>query len=195
MARLKPRPTKLRHALGRLLPPPVLFRVNNDKPAFASGEQVPCLVSNLPFMIQLTAIAARHKSLDYNFLPCADRTLKFHAKVRRDGALSVETRRLAHDFIEEQCNDPAVKKPGASLVFFAQPEAPHDTLAGVILFERQMQATRVRPATSEAPVVRLRIKSHLAPYTSCLLDQRDARHIRAARTALALTHLKTKHFI
>ena len=145
---------------------PVFFPVDNHEPPFAAGEQISRLVPNLSFMIQLTAVAARHKSLHHDFRVHADRTLVLHAQLRRDGVLGVKPGRFAHGFVQQQGDDPAVKEARAALVFFAQAEAAHDALARVILFERELHSARVRAAAAEARVIGFWIELH---FISCNL--------------------------
>jgi hypothetical protein len=45
-------------------PIPVFFPIDDYESPFTPGEQNSSLIPNLPFMIQLTALAARYKSLD-----------------------------------------------------------------------------------------------------------------------------------
>jgi hypothetical protein len=140
-----------------------LCPVDDHKPALAPGEQVPCFVSNLPFMIQLTAIAARHKSLDDNLLPYPDRALVLHVQVRRNGVLGMKACRLAHHFIQQQRDDSAVHKSRPALILFAKLKSADDPLACIILVERKLHAPHIRAAASEAPVIRLGIEPPLAP--------------------------------
>jgi hypothetical protein len=158
---IAPNPHRLKPVLLR----PKLFRVNDDKTTFATGEQVPCFVSDLPFMIQLTAIAARDKSLDDNFLAHPDWALIFDVQVGGNGDLCMKTCRLAHDFVQQQRNDPAMHEARTALVLLAEAKTADDPLARVILFERKLHAPRVRAAASEAHVIWFGIKSHFAVWT------------------------------
>src|ERR1700681_4570799 len=114
-------------------------------------------------MIQLTAITARHKSLDNDLLVYTDRPKVLDAEVCRDGVFRMEPARLAHDFVQQHGDDSAVKKSRAALVFIAELKTSDDALARVILLEGQPHAARVRSAAPEASVSRFGIKSHLVP--------------------------------
>src|SRR5258705_7814774 len=120
----------------------VLFPINHDEAPLPTREQVPGTVSNFTFMIQLTAFAAGDKSFDDDFLVGADRIQKFHAQVGRDGVFGMKPARLAHDFVQQHCDDSAVKKSRAALVFIAKLKTPNDALAGVIPFQGQLHAAR-----------------------------------------------------
>jgi hypothetical protein len=70
--------------------------------------------------------------------------------------------RFAHHFVQQQRDDPAVHEARAALILFAEPKSTDDPLPRVILLERKLHAPRVRAAASEAPVIKLGIKSHFA---------------------------------
>jgi len=114
-------------------------------------------------MIQLSAVAAGHKSLHHDFRVGANRPLVFHTQLRRNGMLRVKPSRLPHGFIQKQGNDPAMKKARAALVLFSQTEPPHNALPRVILFECQPHAARVGAAAAEAGIFGFWIESHRAP--------------------------------
>src|ERR1700704_6336245 len=150
---------------------PVLFPVNHDEAPPPAREQIPGTVSNFTFMIQLTAFAAGDKSFDDNLLVGADRLEIFHAQGRRDGVFGMKPAPLAHDFVQQHCDDSAVKKSRAALVFIAKLKTPDDALARVILFEGQLHAARVCAAAAEASVSRFGVESHraLAQASACVL--------------------------
>jgi hypothetical protein len=131
----------------------VFCPVDNYKPAFAMRKQNPCFVPNLSFMIQLSAIAPRHKSLHHDVRVGANRTLILHAQFRRYSVLGVKPGRFAHGFVQKQRNDPTVKKARAALVFFPEAKATHNALARVILFESEPHPARVRAAAAKAWVL------------------------------------------
>src|SRR6195256_2598716 len=150
---------------------PLLFPVNHDEAPPPTREQVPGTVSNFTFMIQLTAFAAGDKSFDDDFLVGTDRLQILHAQVRRDGVFGMKPARFAHDFVQQHCDDSAVKKSRAALVFIAKLKTPNDALAGVILFEGKLHAARVCAAAAEASVSRFGVESHraVAQASSCAL--------------------------
>jgi NAD(P)-dependent dehydrogenase (short-subunit alcohol dehydrogenase family) len=117
-------------------------------------------------MIQLTAITARHKSLDDDFLSYADRAFKFHAQIGCDGVLGMKTGRFAHHLIEQQSDDAAMQEARASLVFLSEFKPTHNALAFIILLEREVHAPRIRPAATKASVFGFGIEPHPAPWTT-----------------------------
>ena len=112
-------------------------------------------------MIQLTAITARHKSLDNDLLVYTDRPKVLDAEVCRDGVFRMEPACLAHDFVQQHGDDSAVKKSGAALVFIAELKTSNDALVCVILFERKLHPARVCAAAPKASVSRFGINSHV----------------------------------
>src|ERR1700682_925150 len=124
-------------------------------------------------MIQLTAIAARHKSLDDDLLVHLDRPEILDAQVRRDGVFRVEPACLAHNFVQQHGDDSTVKKSRAALVFLAEVKTSDDTLARVILFKGKLHSARVCPSAPEACVFRLGIKFHFAPGSASLVKTRS----------------------
>jgi hypothetical protein len=83
----------------------------------------------------------------------------------------MKARRLAHRFVQQQGNDPAVKIARSALKFFAQPKTPHDALPLVILFEREFHAASIRAATAEARVIRFWIELHWLLIFICQTSQ------------------------
>ena len=61
------------------LPRPVFFPIDYDKASLATRQNIARRISNFTFMIQLTPIPARDKSLDYNLLVHTDWPEVFHA--------------------------------------------------------------------------------------------------------------------
>ena len=117
-----------RHAYVALLSRPVLFRIDHHKASLASRQQVACSIANLTFMIQLTAITARDKSLDDDFLVHADRAEILDAQVGGNGVFSVKSGCLAHHFIEQQGDNATVNETRSSLIFVAETKVADDTL-------------------------------------------------------------------
>src|SRR5450631_812164 len=145
---------------------PIFFPVDNHESTFPASQQFPGLVANLPFMIQLTALAARDKSLHHDFRVCGDRPLVLHAKFRRDGVFGMKAARFAHRFIEQQGNNSPVQKTGPALIFFSQAKAPHNALERIVLLEGQLHSARVRPAATKAWVIGFWIELHISPWNS-----------------------------
>src|SRR5882672_5107539 len=188
---------------------PVLFPVNHDEAPLPTREQVPGPIANFPFMIQLTTVAAGDKSFNDNVLVGADRLQIFHAQLRRDGVFAMKPACLAHDFVQQDSDDSAVKKSRAALVFIAKLKTPDDALTRVVLLEGQLHAARVCAAAAEASISRFGVESHRAVAQAVLLkplragpslardkswsDQRHARHFRPAGSALALAHFDVQH--
>jgi hypothetical protein len=147
---------RLTYALLGSVPRPV----DNHESPFTAGEQFSSLVPNLSFMIQLTAIAAGHKSFHDDVHVCTNGLFVLHAQLRRDGVLGVKSGRFAHSFVQKQGDDPAMKEARTALVFFPDPEATHDTLPRVVPFKGETHPSRVRAPASKARVIGFWIELH-----------------------------------
>ncbi len=111
-------------------------------------------------MIQLTAIAAGHKSFHDDVHVCTNRLFVLHAQFRGDGVLGVKSGRFTHSFVQKQGDDPAMKEARTALVFFSDPETTHDTLARVVPLKGEMHPAGVCAAASKARVIGFWIELH-----------------------------------
>lgn len=110
-------------------------------------------------MIQLSPIPARDKSFDHNLLVHADGAEVFHAQFRGDYVFPMKPGGLAHGFVEQSGDDPAVEKARSPLIFNTELKPAHDALASIILFERKLHAPGICAATDKAGVLRFGIES------------------------------------
>jgi len=151
----------------------VLFQrsITTKRPRHARAG--PRHVRNFTFMIQLTAFAAGDKSFDatISWLGRGSASEIPRAGLRRDGVFGMKPARLAHDFVQQHCDDSAVKKSRAALVFIAKLKTSHDALARVILFEGQLHAARVWRRRSRSIRFRFGSISHraVAQASACVL--------------------------
>jgi hypothetical protein len=145
------------------LPRPVFFPIDYDKASLATRQDIARHISNFTFMIQLTPVPARDKSLDHNLLVHTDGLEVFHAQIRRDYVFPVKPGRLAHGFVEQHGDDPAMEKAPTALILITELKPTDDALARVILFECKLHATGICAAAAKARVLRFGIKSHRAP--------------------------------
>jgi hypothetical protein len=165
----------------------VLFPIDDNESSFTPGEQISRRASNFPLMIQLAALAARHKSLHDNFRIHTNGSLVLDAQVRRDRVLPVKAGRLAHNLIQQQGNDPAMEKARTALVFLAQAKTPHNALALVILFERKVHAAGVGSAAAKAWILRFGIDSHFGLFEAPLATASNSSAARLSGTAFSLS--------
>jgi hypothetical protein len=145
------------------LPRPVFFPIDYDKASLTTRQNIARRISNFTFMIQLTPIPARDKSLDHNLLVHTDGPEVFHAQIRRDCVFPVKPGRLAHGFVEQQGDDPAMEKARTALIFIAELKPADDALTRIILFECKFHAPGICAATAKARVLRFGVESHRAP--------------------------------
>ena len=144
----------------------VLFPINRDETSLTPGQQIPCCVSNLPFMIQLPALVARDKSLHDNFRVHRNRPLVLNAQIRRHRMFPAEPGGLAHDLVQQHGNDSAVQEARTALIFLAEGKMADNSLALVVLFERELHPMGVPAATAKTHIIGFRIESHEFPLVS-----------------------------
>src|SRR5215472_13747889 len=132
---------------------------DHHEPPFAPREYLTLLVSNL----------SRHEKVSSVLLDLAPfyKNLFFHthgfqvldAQLRCHGASFAKPAHLAHRLIEQQRDDPAVRKSCSALIPVAQHEPAEDPPPDTVLFERQFHSADVRSAAAKALVRRVRLQS------------------------------------
>ena len=74
-------------------------------------------IADLPFMIQLPALAADVETLDVELFVHADRLQILDGQLGRDGAHVAEAADLAHDLVQHRGDDAAVNEAVSALIF------------------------------------------------------------------------------
>src|ERR1700684_1112210 len=95
-------------------------------------------------------------------------------------AYAAEAINLAHHFIEHGCNDSAVDKTAAALIFRAKPEISYNAPSAVVLLKREQHSARIGAATTETYVRRIGFEQHIVRLKPRETANRFARRVDAS---------------
>src|SRR6267154_585246 len=124
----------------------------------APRQYRPGRIANLAGHENISSLLLRLASLHLNFfhhidwLQVLDRQFCSH---RADLAKAAD---LAHRFIQEHCDNPAMRESPASLIAFAKNKPSHNPAIHVVLFERQLHPAGIISAAAETLVRRIRFQ-------------------------------------
>ena len=136
------------------------FRIDFHESPFPAREHRARSVANLASRSKLRPFfATSHPSTISS--PSTGTGLTYSiVKLRRHRVNRAEAAHLAHHFIEQRGDDPAVNESRAALVFRAEPKCATNAPRRVVLLERELHAARVCAAAAKAGVRLVRLQQH-----------------------------------
>jgi hypothetical protein len=130
-------------------------RIDLDETTPAARENGSRSVSNLTLPRPFTSFPADFPALDDQISIDWHRPTIFDRQLRGHCMISGKSVHLGHNFVEKRGDDAAVDEAGTSLVIRVQPNYAADALLGIVLLKRELHASRIGAATTEAVILRI----------------------------------------
>ena len=128
------------------------LRINANKNRPATREHDAGSAANFALADDLASVALGLPTLDDDLLVDGHGLQVLHGKLARHSAIAPEPVELRHHLVEQQSHDAAVDDSSAALKIRGNSENAADSPSGVVLFECELHAARVRASTTEAVI-------------------------------------------
>src|SRR5580704_7688120 len=128
---------------------------NHHKSGFASCQNFAGSVSNLADHEQVSSLLFCLVALDNNFVQHIDGLQILYRQFRGHRVNLSKSANLAHRFVEQHCDDSAVRKSRTALISFAQNKLPDNFAVRIVLFERELHPAGIVPAATKTSVRRI----------------------------------------
>src|SRR5271169_4871191 len=133
------------------LSPPNVFRIvlllaDDHESCPAPCQHQPVHVANFPSHEHISSLHLRFAAFHLNLFRDIHRLQVLHRQLRRHRANFAKPADFSHCFIQEHCNDSAVRESAAALVPRAQNEPADDPPVHVVLLKRQLHPRSILSA-------------------------------------------------
>src|SRR5260370_20530273 len=168
---------------------------DDNKPAFASRQNLANPIANLPGHKNVSSLLFRLAPLHNNFMLHVDRFQVLDRQFRRHRANFAKAAYLPHRLIQQRGDNSAVSISSAAPVPLSQNKPAYNLAIDVVLFERQLHSAGIVSAAAKALVRRIRFQpdwigqKRLAPS-----DQSHSATFRPADPALPFAHFNLQQF-